>query len=253
MYEHVICCGAGKFVSQGEWIHPDRIIHSHELIFVLRGNVYITENDRSYVLQKNDLLFLESGLRHYGYQASSDTSFYWVHFTGAPAPPAHLKLQSITDSYNLSFLFKQLMHYRAEKRSDESLDYLTRLILLECFNSHEIASSHRICEEVAAWIRANCALPMKVEQIAEHFGYHPDYLRRIFKASYGKSIKTYLDDMKMKFIKTQLLTSDLALSQIADRSGFSDYKYFLKFFKYHEGVTPTQFMKAYPKTHINRR
>jgi hypothetical protein len=80
MYENVSYCGAGKFVSHGEWIHPDRVINSYELIFVINGTVYINENHNQYKLEKNDLFLLEPGVRHFGYKKSSSTSFFWVHF-----------------------------------------------------------------------------------------------------------------------------------------------------------------------------
>lgn len=57
----------------------------------------------------------------------------------------------------------------------------------------------------------------------------------------------------MRQIKTLLITDELTLAQVATNTGFREYKYFLKFFKYHEGISPTQFLKIYPKTHINTK
>lgn len=253
MYESVTYCGAGKFVSHGEWIHPDRIITSYELIFVLNGTVYINEDDVQYQLKKNDLLLLEPTLRHYGYEKSSNTSFFWVHFTGLPEINSKLKYQTLVNTYNLSLLFKQLLHYRSENQMAESLDYLTRLILIEAFSLKKEEDTNKIVSEVVAWITANRDIILKVEQVSEHFGYNADYISRLFKANYGKSLKEYINDIKISYIKQLLLTSDLSLTAIACNAGFDDYKYFLKFFKYHEGVTPTQFLKSYSKTHINKK
>lgn len=41
------------------------------------------------------------------------------------------------------------------------------------------------------------------------------------------------------------------MQEIAAKSGFSDYKLFLKYFRYHEGVTPSEFRSAYYKIHTN--
>lgn len=251
MYENVHYCGAGKFVSHGEWMHPDRTINSHEIIFVISGTVYITEDNTQYTLKKNDLLVLEPQKHHFGYKGSFDTSFFWVHFTSDKAIDLALKYQSITESYNLSLLFKQLMHYRAQEQSDECLDYLTRLILIECFSSKKINSANKITSEITAWIRANKDIFLSVEQISEHFGYNSDYLSRLFRLNYGMSLKEYINSVKMSYIKELMLTTDMSLAEVAYSTGFDDYKYFLKFFKYHEEITPTQFLKAYPKTHIN--
>ncbi len=253
MYEGIFYCGAGKFVSHGEWIHPDRTINSHEIMFVINGTVFITEDGKQYELKKNDLLLLEPQKRHFGYRESSDTSFFWVHFTGIPPVSPLWKYQNVKDSYNLSLLFKQLLHYRSEEQSGECLDYLTRLILMECVSEKTKEGTNRTVSEISAWITANKDLALSVEQTCKHFGYNADYISRLFKMHYGKSLKETINDVKIKYIKQLLLTSDLSLSDVAYQTGFSDYKYFLKFFKYHEGITPTQFLKAYPKTHVNKK
>lgn len=251
MYEHVYYEGGGKFVSHGEWLHPARTIQTQEIIFVLSGTVYITEGDTAFTLQKNDLLFLDPEQPHRGYRKSTDTSFYWLHFTGNVEVP--VKHQTVSEPYNLTLLFKQLLHYRTEAPLRERLDYITRLIVMECLFSHRAEETNRIAAEAAAWIAANRDVPLKAEEVAAHFGYNPNYLCRLFKACYGQSLKEYIDTVRLDHIKSLLLTTDMPLAAVATAVGFSDYKYFLKFFKYHEGITPTEFLKGYAKTHINKK
>ena len=45
MLENVKYDGSGKFISRGEWIHPERIIKSYEIILVTEGEVNIEENE----------------------------------------------------------------------------------------------------------------------------------------------------------------------------------------------------------------
>ena len=69
---------SGLFKTEMEWIHPERIIDSHEIIFVSEGTVYITEEDTEYELHKNDMLFLEAGKKHFGHkETNKPVSFYW--------------------------------------------------------------------------------------------------------------------------------------------------------------------------------
>jgi len=253
MYENVFYCNAGKFVSQWEWIHPDRTINSYEIIFVIKGTVYIEEDGRRYRVKENELLLLEPNRRHFGYKKSTNTSFFWVHFTDLPVLDINLKHQNVSEAYHLSLLFKQLMHFHNEKESHESLDYLTRLILIECFSSAKKEKPNPKVSEISAWIKANRDTVLKVEQVCSHFGYNADYISRLFKASQGKSLKEYIDDVKLDYIKHLLIISNMSIADIAYNTGFEDYKYFLKFFKYHEGITPTQFLKTYPNTHINKK
>ena len=253
MFENVINCGVGKFISHGEWIHPDRTIDSYEIIFVTKGEVYINENDTLYMLSKNELLILHPHQRHFGYKPSSNTEFFWLHWYGGSKPSSDMKHRKLENPYNISLYFRQLLEARVVHRTGEALDYLTRLILIELYSNSKSPNTNHIAEKVAAWIRANCHTPVCEAQVASAFGYNPDYLNRMFKANFKKTIKQYIDERRIEYIKSLMLCDNLSLKEISEKAGFSDYKYFLKFFKYHEKVTPTEFYNQYAKMHINSR
>ena len=252
MFENITHISSGKFVSRSEWIHPDRRIDSYEVMFVLSGTVYINEDGTEYALEKNDLLILEPGKRHFGYGKSTDTSFYWGHFVGDFTLGEGIKRQRITRPYDLSVLFSQLLHYSFEGGSAEAADYLIRLILIE-LHSAERTDDNRRVGAVCAWIKANADIPLKVSDVARHFGYNEDYLSRLFRSAKGKSVKEYIDGARIYYIKNLLLTSAEPLHVISASCGFSEYKYFLKYFKYHTGMTPTDLRGAYSKTKENNK
>lgn len=253
MFEDVKNCGVGKFISNGEWIHPNRAIDSYEIIFVTNGEVYLNEDGTKYHIKPEEILILQPYLRHYGYKASTNTEFFWLHWYGGPSITPNIKHRKIENPYSISLYLRQLLDARVSQKSTESMDYLTRLILIEIYsNSNPPVVSHT-AEKIAAWIKANCHTSITETQIAKQFGYNPDYLNRLFKSSYSKTIKQYINEKRMEHIKGLMLGNDLTLKEIAYRSGFTEYKYFLKFFKYHEHVTPTEFYKLYAKMHINSR
>ena len=51
--------------------------------------------------------------------------------------------------------------------------------------------------------------------------------------------------------KNLLTNRTLSIYRIADMCGFSDEKYFMKLFKRYEGITPTQYRKAFHQKKIN--
>lgn len=248
MFEDVQYEVCGKFVSRDQWTHTARSRSSHEIIFVLNGEVHIRENNVEYHLRKNDVLFLEGGQFHAGTQYSNHVSFYWLHWFNGPLLP--FKYKHIDSPYNLSLLFKQITNFANNVSFQESKNYLTRLILIELFSLNTNTASN-LTNQVAAWIRANYDQPIQVKMIADFFGYNVNYLSRKFHEEFGISIKQYIDEVRITHIKQQLLNSRNTLSEIASSAGFSEYKIFLKFFKYHEGLTPTEFRKSYSHTHIN--
>lgn len=250
MFESVIYHSSGKFISSGSWIHPDRVLDTYEIIFVTQGVVHICEDDTAYTLRPHDLLVLDAGKRHRGIKKSEDTSFYWLHWSGADIP---IKYQHIDTPHSLSLLLNQILHYASDTRFREGLDYLTRLVLMEiCYHDNK-RDAGRFAEQAAAWIRATVHLPLKSRDVAAHFGYNTDYLSRLFRAQFGKTLKQYIDEVRIEYIKSQLLNTNYTLTQLAQMTGFGDYKYFLKFFKYHTGLTPSQFYNTYSKTHINAK
>lgn len=252
MFENVTHISSGRFVSRDEWIHPDRRIDSYEVMFVLSGTVYINEDGIEYALGKNDMLILEPGKRHFGYKHSSDTSFYWAHFIGDFSLADGIKLQRITRPYELSVLFNQLLHYSFEGGSAEAADYLIRLILIELHTADAIDDNRRI-GAVSAWIKANSDIPLKVCDVARHFGYNEDYLSRLFHSVKGRGIKEYIDGARIYYIKELLQSGERLLREIAAACGFAEYKYFLKYFKYHTGMTPTELRGTYSKTKENNK
>lgn len=253
MFENVKNCGIGKFISRGEWIHPDRVIDSYEIIFVTKGEVYINENGREYHVKPNEVLILQPNLRHYGTKTSTNTEFFWLHWYDGPDAPSAVKHRKIEDPYSISLYFRQLLDARVTRQNSEGMDYLTRLILLELYLNSSLPTVNHIAERIAAWINANCHVGITEKQVSERFGYNMDYLNRMFKANFSVTIKQYANKKRMEYIKGLMLCEDLPLKEIAAKAGFSEYKYFLKFFKYHEKITPTEFYRKFANVHINSK
>ena len=252
MYEDIRFVSAGRFISRGDWIHPRRTINTHELIFVLDGPVHLAVGDRAYCLQHGDMLHIAPGVPHGGTQVSSQqVSFYWVHFTGeAPALPSFLQQ---SEPSRTEILCKQLLHCAtAAGYPSDCADCFVRILLMELSVQHSAGTTPNVlCAAVEEWIRGNTDRPIRVSDVAAYFGFNPDYLNRVFRRYHPEGLKAYIDTVRCQRIRKDLSTTDLTLQQIAQKYGFRDYKYFLKYFRFHEGVTPTEFRNAYYKTHIN--
>lgn len=250
MFEKVEFVSCGKFISKGEWIHPRRIIDSYEIIFVLEGQVFIKEGNEEYLIEKNSAILLRPEVEHLGYKRSENTSFYWLHFIGCPSGFGS-NIKVINNPYNVSLFFKQLLHFSSEGKDKEALSYLTRLVLFEFFENNENNTERKLLNQIKEWVKNNSDIDIKVSDVAKQFGYNADYISRLFKNNMKISLKNYIDNNRIRYIKNILLNTDDTLLEISEKCGFSDYKYFLKFFKYHEKLTPTEFCNLYSRTKIN--
>lgn len=69
------------------FFHMDRTADFNVLICVTDGAMYVTENGRDYEIPAGGLLFLRSGLRHYGRRETPrGTRWFYAHFR-LPEPP----------------------------------------------------------------------------------------------------------------------------------------------------------------------
>ena len=245
----------GEFHSSGEWIHPKRRINSFEVILVLEGTVYIAEETREYALQKNQLLLLEPFKEHYGYKAVSEpTAFYWFHFfTDLKIP---LKSYNGTDIYEIKQLLKKLLHIsNSPIYSSAAADSAGYLVFEELIrlSLEENTSNQALVAKITEYIRNNIKNGVTVSNIADHFGYNADYIGKYFKRIHGIGLKEYLAVQKIKFAKDFLLTTDMSVKQISRELGYSEENLFIKFFTYHERISPAAFKAKYCNTHINNK
>src|SRR5471030_1127342 len=85
-------CNAGLLVSRGRGTHVERVIDSHELIYVRRGALAMQEERREFFLGAGQTLLLLRGRRHKGIRPyPADLSFYWIHFELTAQAKRHSK------------------------------------------------------------------------------------------------------------------------------------------------------------------
>lgn len=247
----------GEFRSRDTWIHPDRKVGSYELIFVLHGTLYITEEDTAYEVRENEMIILEPCKRHFGTRETTEfVSFYWFHFH--TNLPVQMKKIAPDDVYDIKFFLKKLLHItnsgEQSQENRESADALGFLIYNECIKPrNSLYKNVKLAADIKEYIRLNLKENVTVSEIADHYGYNVDYIGKLFKANFGLNLKKYIALQRLNLAKDLLLTTMLSVKQIAGEIGYEDENAFVKFFVYHEKMSPTVFRNNYFNTHINNR
>lgn len=95
------------------------------------------------------------------------------------------------------------------------------------------------------YIRENYGKPISLESVSELAGFNPTYFSTLFKKETGLTFTEYLLQTRMDAAKDLLKDTNLNISVICERVGYSDHKYFSKTFTRLTGLKPNQYRKLY--------
>lgn len=103
----------------------------------------------------------------------------------------------------------------------------------------------RVIVGITKYLQEHLAEDISLSALADEFHMNPKYISQLFKNEIGVGFLAYLTNIRMEKAKKLLLTTALPITEIAELSGFSDYRVFTKSFKKSENVTPTQFRRQF--------
>lgn len=245
---------AGYFVSKGDWIHPQRVEETYELIVVTHGEVHMKDGVAGEVcLTPGQVLLLEPGVPHGGTQYSSKVRFYWLHFR---YPEGKLPFsQRYFPHFEQMHLFREILHVSNLPKTPSYVTNASLVYLLSALGllAERSMSYDPRAEQMLEWIRINATASLRREDAAEHFCCSPDHLSRLLHATYGCGFKELVDRFIMAQAHSLLCNTTQYVKEIAAALDFPSDKAFISFFRYHEGIYPEQFRRRYFKTHLNNR
>lgn len=255
---------AGLFVSRGRGVHPDRVLDSHELIFVREGVLSIEEEGRGFEVGQGQSLILWPGSRHRGTAPyPPDLSFYWIHFFAknvpdpGSAPTTVVQHATVGRPDHLAELFRRFLDdQEAGRLLPTPADLLLMLMLCEVSDSDGARASAEnnaavLAGRADAHIRTHFHHRISTASLARELECNPDYLGRVFRLAYGKTPTEAIHWRRLRHARRMLLESDRNVEEISRTCGFRDVRYFRRLFKRHEGMTPLAFRKLYAQMHVN--
>lgn len=110
----------------------------------------------------------------------------------------------------------------------------------------------RFAVDVHGYILENIDQKLTTEGIAESFGMNRTSLCKKFKAETGKSLATFITEVKMDEAKRLLSSSNDTLASIADSLSFSSQSHFQNCFKKNTGMTPGEYRRRYSGVLIHK-
>jgi AraC-like DNA-binding protein len=86
---------------------------------------------------------------------------------------------------------------------------------------------------------------MKLSDIAEAVGLSPYYLTTLFRRHTGRTVMAYVSEVRVRAALALLRNTDLSVSEVARRAGYTDPYYFMRVFKTREGCSPQAYRRLF--------
>ena len=93
------------------------------------------------------------------------------------------------------------------------------------------------------YVREHLADELDIKQMCREFKMSKSSLYLVSRNAFGKGITEYIRDVRMEKAKELLLTTDMPVSTVAEKTGYSDSNYFTKAFRKYSGYTPSAWRK----------
>ena len=263
--------------------------HSHnriEIMLFISDEIEVIFFDKynkqveSVFIKKGQFIIIDENVKHDIRVLSDDTEELNLEFTISPCPAnigsinkkgylAQLqffknfctKLQGYAvaaDTINLKETIIKIHDTYFESTINQEIMYLNDLLLLSflidvarCQLPEKSTTNNYHVNKAVRLLNLNIAKNITTDFLADKIGINKSYLQRIFKEQTGKTIISYLNELRIKQAKKLLANKNFAIIDVAVEVGFNNRQNFAVAFKKLTGTTPSEYRQQVLKKEYN--
>ncbi|MBP2242114.1 AraC-like DNA-binding protein [Cytobacillus eiseniae] len=208
--------------------------HQHEFgqfLFPLQGSLEIQTKWQEVNLTSENCFYLPPKCDH-SFRSMDRNEFLIVDIPIKYLPAADTSSMYIQLDQQWASIRYLLLEEAKNQENPSSLVDLTRYVTnkLQVSNPPSIDYLHKHFRE-----------SIRVETLAKMEHYHPVYYSTWFKKRTGKSIKTYIAELRLKEAKHLLHATEWTMSMISEELGFENASSFTRWFARYEGMPPQKY------------
>lgn len=268
--------GFGRVTQKsGNW-HNGRAVSENIVIYCTDGFFEMEILDNVYSVHKGEILLIPA---HYFYKPlkSNGCKYYFIHFSAQSEDASacitdkriivtnHTGLEKTDYAYTCSADYTariQLKLYTPNP-GREVLQIFEEAAVLDCSQSFKeklmldnlmrklLICISNTCDTPSAYPKKLIAIMDYIDQnysehltlscLSERFQLSKSYIARIFKEKAGQKPSEYINKVRISASKHLLIHSDMSISEISEKVGYSDVYYYSRMFKKSVFITPSEF------------
>lgn len=225
--------------SYGPRICPYTIIH-----YVISGCGTLDCEGRHYTVSEGQFFIIFSGEKaKYKADSTNPWNYLWVSFDGKYMNKLMELNNNVFDGAKEIFqaLVSEFRYGSCNKFYIVSLLYnLYSLLSAQA----SVNKKSNYAEEVKKILNLRFMESISVEDIAKSLNIDKRYMSRLFKKSFGKTVISYLIEIRMRKA-CDLLNEGYSVSDTASIVGYNDSFNFSKMFKKTNGISPMEYKKKF--------
>jgi len=239
-----------------------------ELIKVLSGSIVLNIHAQRHICTEGDIIFIPPFSVHNVLCESEYAQIRGITFElslipeGAFGIPAEkiLNKEAITEYVCRGSTNRELGNYMNDavdiyyrngptyKLEMLSMLYrMTAFLINHYFHSYEAYESFDRLQPVIDYIVQNYQRDISLSELSDIINVCEDHLIRLFKSATNKTPIRYILDLRMQEMLKLLLETNLSLTEIANKVGFSNANYMSRVFRARLKMTPSQYRKENKK------
>lgn len=243
-------CGKNYFLERDDF-------NDYLILYTISGSAQLEYRGKKHSVKEGDCIFIYCN-EHHMYRVTNEPWITtWMHFSGNSVKQYFekifihsgpvIKLGNNTKIPKNIAKIIQMIKRNSNKTEITSslliLELLTELMLISNFGLDENDIPEEI-NEVVAFINNNYKESISLDTLAKITRQSKFYLAHNFKKYIGYSLHEYIIKCKLEESKNLLITTNLSISEIAEKTGFDTSSNFTRLFKGKIGYTPLKYRKS---------
>lgn len=108
-------------------------------------------------------------------------------------------------------------------------------------DKHPITTNNLIIQRAQEYIHTNYRSKCSLKDVAKHLYISPNYLSSLFKEETAQNFSSYLVNFRLEISLKYLRDVAYRISEVAELSGFTDYRYYCSAFHKKYGMSPMEY------------